>query len=903
MSEISGLSPPFLYSVSKGGPTTNQCSQMGSMGFNGVQYKSMGDQCMSEMGILSSSTQLDHQCLRKDSGGSDQRVVNAVPVTSSGDFADNVASSSPSALSPLRLTHQRVYVGEGQNGQKYLEIDKNTSKKFLGSGQNGQSLFTSKRMRSGSDQCLQEGGTKVAATTRASVSEEAEGQCSNQCLREGTMRGNTQHNNQCMREGARSGHQPNAPDPVPPTTPPSLGPLRIRQQPKQNKGLPDRSTAADHQQQSDGQREQMVGEKREWDQHFWKNLEFSRFLEIFAFCHSTNWAIQSDSLYVSQSVGGTFGQSITQPGTGSDGQSGTQPGWGSSGQSDTQPGSEAVGLSAGRLLSQPVGQLISQPGNKTGGQPVTQPGNGTFGPSVPQPGNGTVGQSLTQPGGEPGNQPERQPEASVRHRVNLIEEALSLQAMSSGSSTRIGGAISACGQRGGARPTTEISACGQPRDGGSDACGQHAAVRLSPAISACVQPGADQTPTMQPAGESGASHQCMNRPAGPLATTVTDRNPHLLEAIASGKLTVEQAEKILVNRAAALERRRQAKDAKQRAAANQASLNPQTVEVKKSSATAPVTGPRDGGRDQLNKRKNSRRQPGRLNGEWLPVAVGSPDSWLWPNDASLSMKDVEHRRHGWWAIETLNPNAWPAAAEYLNGTSADIVLVQEAKVPEGYPADAAEQTARTLKWSVSINPCAITGNGGKSAGTAVATRTHIGMSLPSAVQATSHLHAKGRFSMKRISAITKGGLHSGSIYLKDGVGVRSKVNIELLDAVAHTLDNITGPWIIGGDWNCSPEDLAATGWVQRVGGVIKAPAGPTCNDNTYDFFVVSKSIADDVNSVHLIGDAGLSPHHPVRLIMRGIMRNVMVRQHNPPCLYPPPSPTAPSMRSRWSSTR
>ena len=60
--------------------------------------------------------------------------------------------------------------------------------------------------------------------------------------------------------------------------------------------------------------------------------------------------------------------------------------------------------------------------------------------------------------------------------------------------------------------------------------------------------------------------------------------------------------------------------------------------------------------------------------------------------------------------------------------------------------------------------------------------------------------------MKRISAITKGGLHSGSIYLKDGVGVKSKVNIELLDAVAHTLDNITGPWIIGGDWNPNDTD-------------------------------------------------------------------------------------------------
>ena len=62
------------------------------------------------------------------------------------------------------------------------------------------------------------------------------------------------------------------------------------------------------------------------------------------------------------------------------------------------------------------------------------------------------------------------------------------------------------------------------------------------------------------------------------------------------------------------------------------------------------------------------------------VAIGSPDSYLWPNDASLSSKDKEHRRDGWWAIDSVNPNAWPAAAEYLDNTTADIALVQDAKV-------------------------------------------------------------------------------------------------------------------------------------------------------------------------------------------------------------------------------
>ena len=108
----------------------------------------------------------------------------------------------------------------------------------------------------------------------------------------------------------------------------------------------------------------------------------------------------------------------------------------------------------------------------------------------------------------------------------------------------------------------------------------------------------------------------------------------------------------------------------------------------------------------------------------------------------------------------------------------------------------------------------------------------------------------------------------------------------------HTLDNIMGPWVIGGDWNCEPDDLIQTGWVKRVGGVVIAPANPTCNGSTYDFFVVSKSIAEDVKAVHLIGDAGLTPHHPARLILGGVQKKTMARQLKPPRPSQPPSPMA-----------
>ena len=60
------------------------------------------------------------------------------------------------------------------------------------------------------------------------------------------------------------------------------------------------------------------------------------------------------------------------------------------------------------------------------------------------------------------------------------------------------------------------------------------------------------------------------------------------------------------------------------------------------------------------------------------------------------------------------------------------------------------------------------------------------------------------------------------------------------------------------------------------------PSTVTCNDRTIDFFVLHRSIAHLVHSVHKVADAGLTPHSPVRLILTGRSRKVEVRQIKAP---------------------
>ena len=211
-------------------------------------------------------------------------------------------------------------------------------------------------------------------------------------------------------------------------------------------------------------------------------------------------------------------------------------------------------------------------------------------------------------------------------------------------------------------------------------------------------------------------------------------------------------------------------------------------------------------------------------------------------------------------------------------TAAEIVLTQEVKLQEGYPCEAAEQAARNAKWKLSVEPCLITKAGGRSAGTAVATRNYIGMTKPKAVEATQRLHAPGRFAMRRVAAMGKGGINCGTPYLNSSVGITARCNLDLLETIAFTLASITGPWMLGGDWNCTPPELEATGWVKKVGGIIHAPQSATCNGKVYDFFVVSANVSSQVRGTFVIGDAGLTPHSPVRLLFKGGKKKVMVRQ-------------------------
>ena len=195
---------------------------------------------------------------------------------------------------------------------------------------------------------------------------------------------------------------------------------------------------------------------------------------------------------------------------------------------------------------------------------------------------------------------------------------------------------------------------------------------------------------------------------------------------------------------------------------------------------------------------------------------------------------------------------------------------------ERQPCADAESSARGAKWGVSIEPCVITEALGKPAGVAVAARSHIGMAMPSAVALAADRGCSGpchgRFRLRHIGAICRGGFFLGSIYLHDSVGASAQCNLDLLQMVAAQLCTLKGPWLVGGDWNCAPADLVATGWLELVGGAVFAPSEPTCNGKVYDYFVVSRNFAHAVHSVRTVPDGLFEPNRAVLLFLRAAPR-------------------------------
>ena len=261
------------------------------------------------------------------------------------------------------------------------------------------------------------------------------------------------------------------------------------------------------------------------------------------------------------------------------------------------------------------------------------------------------------------------------------------------------------------------------------------------------------------------------------------------------------------------------------------------------------------------------------------------------------MDEHTWRSQGIWAIDTVNSSSFTSAeANVLPYSAADCMVLQETKrVLSHDDPDSLKRKVRRLGWSAATSSAIRTALGKSSGGCIAAAKRGIGV-VPLDIV---HPPVAHRLTFARIAGIVRGGFHLGSIWLRDSEGM-SESNRAILDHAASSLGRLRGPWIIGGDWNLTPEVLAESGWLRVVGGFIVAPQLPTCNGKVYDFWVVCNGMRPAIAGIQRIDDAGLAPHYPTRLLVRGGARRFDVRQMSRPAVVPGqlpdgplPGPTAP----------
>ena len=87
------------------------------------------------------------------------------------------------------------------------------------------------------------------------------------------------------------------------------------------------------------------------------------------------------------------------------------------------------------------------------------------------------------------------------------------------------------------------------------------------------------------------------------------------------------------------------------------------------------------------------------------------------------------------------------------------------------------------------------------------------------------------------------------------------------------------PFVIGGDWNMTCEELQGSGWVRELGATVSlaAAAESTCTSGAgrvLDYFVVSYNVSSLIRSNKVVPEAPFKPHTALNLQMHGRPREI-----------------------------
>ena len=118
-----------------------------------------------------------------------------------------------------------------------------------------------------------------------------------------------------------------------------------------------------------------------------------------------------------------------------------------------------------------------------------------------------------------------------------------------------------------------------------------------------------------------------------------------------------------------------------------------------------------------------------------------------------------------------------------------------------------------------------------------------------------------QLSMVRLRGID---LCVGNVYMETGMGPTQGVNSELLARLTAAVLEAGTPFLVTGDWNCSPEDLASVMLPSKLGGHLLFPSEPTISTGGILDYAVCHPKLLPIIQCEVIWDTPFRPHAAVQ---------------------------------------
>ncbi|CAK0878797.1 unnamed protein product [Prorocentrum cordatum] len=206
--------------------------------------------------------------------------------------------------------------------------------------------------------------------------------------------------------------------------------------------------------------------------------------------------------------------------------------------------------------------------------------------------------------------------------------------------------------------------------------------------------------------------------------------------------------------------------------------------------------------------------------------------------------------------------------------AADITFVQETRVRE-VGREAVQRWHRKRGFDFDLAAGLSTGDGPQSVSGGVG----IGVRQRFAVATLDTKFKQPHRVLRRVVNIGDGlAIDLMSVYLRDGEGM-SEANADILWDVASQLRVAARPWILAGDFNMDPLQVAA--WAATAGGLVLHTGAATCRAgalNELDFAIISDELQQFVFSHGPVVEAPIGPRSPVLLGVRGLHADATVQQ-------------------------